>query len=290
MDTKLVKHYIIILLFLLNIILFIFNITNNQRYIINSNQLSIMDSYLQKSNITLNTELNKNYSPMPKITMKKTIYNTQDLLNIFFQEEINSNSLVVEDIDFNNDFMYNQKSIVITTNNIFFQNLNQKSNFEYSQENCLKIANYYSTLLSNQYGSLNLDLSFKRSNYYLFLYTQSNNKFKNFSNNLYIKVYSEGQVELYLSNYDKLEISSQNIDIYSIFEVLYIFSKEVPQLMDGEEIVIEHIDLGYYLKDKGENISLNFEPCYRIFTSNSEIPFFINAYTNTFEYDINFII
>lgn len=294
MDTKLVKQYIIVLLFILNIVLFIFNAVSDDRYTITNSQVKIMDSYLEKNNITLNTKLEKNFLPMSKITMKRTIFNQNDLLEIFFKEELNNNSIELDKVsfnnNFNNEFISNQKSIVVTNNNIFFQDLNKRSGFDYNKNNCIKLANYYATLLSNKYGSLNLDLSFERENYYVFLYTQDNNKFKNFSNNLYVKVYAEGQIELYFCNYDKLEISSQDINIYSIFEALYVFSREVPPLMNGEEIIIQKIDLGYYLKDKGENISLSFEPCYRIFISNSDIPFFINAYTNTFEYDVSFII
>ncbi len=223
MDTKLVKQYIIILLFLLNIVLFIFNAINDNRYTITSNQIKTMNSYLEKNNITLDTNLQKNFLPMSKITMKKTIFNQNDLLEIFFKDEINNKSIKLEEQDlnnsYNNEFIYNQKSIVVTNNNVFFQDLNKRGNFEYNKNNCLKLANYYSTLLSNKYGQLNFDLSLERDNYYLFLYTQSNNKFKNFSNNLYVKVYAEGQIELYFCNYDKLEISSDNINIYSIFEV-----------------------------------------------------------------------
>ncbi len=155
----------------------------------------------------------------------------------------------------------------------------------YNKKNAINIAQKYKKYLEDIYSKMYLEKVEENEGYFLISYTQKINKYRVFNNILNVKVYKEGEVDIYFNGHKNIEKISSKINIYSSDEALYTFVKEIKKLIPDKEIFIMDIDLGYYLKNDSENVSFNFLPYYRFYVKGIETPFYVNAYTNTFEYE-----
>lgn len=282
MDTKLTKNYTIIFLIILNLVLFIINFVSEEKYKLTKEQENTILSYLEKENIKMYADLPKKYYPMAKISMKKTKNDDLALQKIFF--ETNENLMRTEKFE---DTIFKQGEKTLKINNLFvyFEDLEEKEDFQYNKQNCIKISDEYKKFIEQTYGKMYLDRTIEQNDYFLISYTQKIDNYKIFNNTLSVKIYNNGQVKIYFTNYQKQDIISEKIDICSADEATYIFVKEIKNLIPDKKIYIRQIDLGYYLKDNGENISLTFSPYYRFYINGDDTPFYVDAYTNTFEYE-----
>ncbi len=282
MDTKLAKNYTIIFLLVLNILLFAISFFLEEKYKITKEQEDTIISYLEKENVKIYTKIPKKYLPMPKITMKKTKHDNLLLQNIFFD----TNNTVTRTERFE-DTIFKQDNKTLKVNNLFvhFSDLDKKQGFLYDKENCINVAERYKESLEDIYGKMYLDRATDEKEYYFISYIQKTDGYKIFNNTLNIKVYKDGEIELYFNNYSKKDVLSKKLNICSPDEAIYTFVKEIKNLIPDQEIYIRQIDLGYYLKINDENINLSFEPYYRFYIKDNSEPFYVNAYTNTFEYE-----
>ena len=282
MDTKLAKNYTIIFLLVLNILLFAISFFLEEKYKITKEQEDTIISYLEKENVKIYTKIPKKYLPMPKITMKKTKHDNLLLQNIFFDT-----TKTITRTERFEDTIFKQDNKTLKINNLFvhFSDLDKKQGFLYDKENCIKVAEVYKESLEDVYGKMYLDRVIDEKEYYFISYIQKTDGYKIFNNVLNIKVYKEGEVELYFNNYSKKDVSTKKLNICSPDEAIYTFVKEIKNLIPNQEIYIRQIDLGYYLKINDENINLSFEPYYRFYIKDNKEPFYVNAYTNTFEYE-----
>lgn len=286
MDTKLAKNYTIIFLVILNLILFIIGFLLEEKYKITKEQKNTIISYLEKENIKIYTDIPKNYEPMPQISMKKTKNDDLSLQKIFFD---NSSNLIRTEKFENTIFKEGNKTLTINNLFIYFIDLEEKNNFKYSRETSLKIGEQYKKNLEKIYGKMYLDRVVEEQNYFNISYIQKVDNYKIFNNIVTIKVYKDGKIELYFNNYQKPDVVSTKLNIYSVDEALYTFSKGIKNLIPDKEIYIRNIDLGYYLKMDSDNINFLFLPYYRFYIKGNETPFYVNAYTNIFEYETNII-
>ncbi|WP_250278605.1 hypothetical protein [[Clostridium] colinum] len=282
MDTKLAKNYTILFLIILNILLFFISFLLKDKYKLDKEQEKAIVSYLEQENIKIYTELPKKYYPMHKISMKKTKNDNLMLQKVFFDNT--SNLIRTEKFE---DTIFKQGDKILIINNLFihFKDLEEKDNFAYNKKNCFSIAKEYKDNLEKIYGKMYLDRFEEEEEYIFVSYIQKLNKYKIFNNILNIKIYKKGKVEIYFNNYQKPDIISEKIDICSSDEATYTFIKKIKTLIPDKVIYITQIDLGYYLKYDNENITFSFLPYYRFYIKNSKTPFYVNAYTNSFEYE-----
>lgn len=282
MDTKLAKNYTIIFLLILNILLFFLNFSLKEKYKMTREQEKIIISYLEQENVKIYTTLPKKYYPMPQITMKKNKQDDLILQKIFFENT--ENLLSTKKFE---DTVFTQGYKTLTINNLFvrFEDLTPKENFQYNKQNCFTLIENYKKNMQKQYGKLYLDNVFEEEEYFLINYTKKVSGHKIFNNIFTFKVYKNGDIQIYFTNYEKPEEITDKINICSADEAMYTFVKEIKNLIPDKEIYIKQIDLGYYLKPDDENITFSFLPYYRFYIQSSKTPFYVNAYTNTFEYE-----
>ncbi len=282
MDTKLAKNYTIIFLLVLNLVLFLLSFLLEEKYKISKEQQNTIISYLEKENIKVYADIPKKYEPMAQISMKKTKHDDLTLQKIFFDD--NDDLIRTEKFE---DTIFKQGEKILKVNNLFiyFQDLEKKENFIYNKENCLNIAEEYKKSIEDIYGKMHLDRIVEEQDYFLISYIQKIDGYKIFNSTLNIKVFKDGEIDIYFNNYQKPDIISEKINIYSVDEALYTFCKEIRSLIPDREIYIRDIDLGYYLKMDSENITFSFLPYYRFYIKGNETPFYVNAYTNSFEYE-----
>lgn len=285
MDTKLTKKYTIIFLLILNIVLLVINILTKDIYVINKQQKDIILSYIQEQNIELETNMLTKYYPMPKLNMKKAIYNENMLKNMFFN--------VKKEIDRQEDFenvvlSQDKKSLTINKFFVYFQDLNVPKDFSYDENFALKVAKKYKKIIQKKYGKLYFDKVQKINDSIQVSYLQKDGKYSLFNNVLKVNIYKDGTMDLVFNFYKKIDDASNKIDICSPDEALYTFTNEIKKLIPDKKITITSMDLGYYFKDYNDDISFSFNPYYRFCIDNDSI-FYINAYTNTFEYESSMI-
>nr|WP_317358582.1 two-component system regulatory protein YycI [uncultured Tyzzerella sp.] len=286
MDTKLAKNYTIIFLLILNILLFFLSFLLEEKYKITKEQEKTIIAYLEKENIKIYADIPKKYEPMPQISMKKTKHDDLALQNIFFKNNID---LIRTEKFEDTIFKQGEKTLRINNLFIYFQDLEIKENFKYNRENSLNIAESYMKPLEQIYGKMYLDRVIEEEDYFFISYIQKIENYKIFNNVLNVKIYKDGKIKIYFNNYQKTDIISEKINICSVDEALYTFSKEIKNLIPDSEIYIRDIDLGYYLKMDNENITFSFYPYYRFYIKGNEMPFYVNAYTNSFEYETTII-
>lgn len=287
MDWKLTKNYTIIFLIILNIFLFCINTLSDNKYKITKSQENDIKKYSEKNNIKVCVDIPNKFYPMSQINMRKLRYDELTLQSIFFGDIQN----IIRTEKFENTiFKRDKKTLILNNMYIYYEDLDSISNFDYSKYNCHNVAETIKKSLEREYGKMQLDIIVEENEYFIISYIQKMNRYKVFNNTLYIKIYKDGTKEVYFNNYQKIEIISNKIDICSADEAIYTFSKEIKNLITDKDIYIRQIDIGYYSKDNIQNMFYKFTPYYRFYIKGSLSPFYVNAYTNIFEYEVNNIL
>ena len=283
MDWKLAKNYALTFLLILNIILFSFNSLKQTKYKINSNQKAAILSYMKKNNITLNenTNIPNKFYPMEQFKVKNVFYDYLLLQQIFF---LNNNN-IKQTKEFDNIILTNSfETLTIYPTYVEYKNNKIINDFNFNKQNVLNICEKYVKNIEGEYGKFFLDIVKKQNNFFYVLYTQKLKNQNIFNNVIEFKIYNNGTINIYFKVFNKVGFSGEKTTIYSADEVIYIFINEVKKIFQ-KNIIIEKIDIGYYLSDTlnyTENIILT--PHYRFFIKDVETPFFINAYNGSFIY------
>lgn len=283
MDWKLAKNYALTFLLILNIILFSFNSLKQTKYKINSNQKAAILSYMKKNNITLNenTNIPNKFYPMEQFKVKNVFYDYLLLQQIFF---LNNNN-IKQTKEFDNIILTNSfETLTIYPTYVEYKNNKIINDFNFNKQNILNICEKYVKNIEGEYGKFFLDIVKKQNNFFYVLYTQKLKNQNIFNNVIEFKIYNNGTINIYFKVFNKVGFSGEKTTIYSADEVIYIFINEVKKIFQ-KNIIIEKIDIGYYLSDTlnyTENIILT--PHYRFFIKDVETPFFINAYNGSFIY------
>ena len=279
MDWKLAKNYTIIFLIILNIILFIANLTNYGKYRISKVQKNAVISYLSKNNISIYDDLATEYFPMQQLEAKKVSHDYFNLQDIFFQNTDN----IKRTEEFNNTIFSNKTEVLtISSDYIFYEDNMTLENFNYSKENVLKICADYSAKIKKYYGGFNLNIIYENKGYFLAEYISEYGGYNIFNNYILFKIYKDGTKGITF-HYLQIEgFLGDKIDICSADEALYIFSKEIKKIFT-RDIAIKKMELGYFTNETKENSSkYSLIPYYRIYIKGIDTPFYLNAYTNTF--------
>ncbi len=285
MDWKLTKNYMILFLIILNIILFTANFFSKKDYKITNLQEESILKYANENNVEINAKISKNFYPMNSISMKKVQHNEIILQEIFFGTSENIKKYIEYDTRV---FKKDEKLLLIDNNLIIFKDFEENSNYLYNKDNVLKDANKIKDTLSKYYGKMNLDTIIKMDNYYQISFIQKIKKYKNFSNFLNIKIYENGEKLIYFNYFEEIEKLNELKNICSPDEAIYTFINEITRFFPKDKIKINKIDLGYYWGNNENIYEYILKPYYRIYLEGFDIPFYINAYTNNFEIDLNF--
>lgn len=281
MDWKLTKTYMIIFLLILNIILFCANFLSKNEYKLSNLQENSIISFTEKNNIKISTKIPKKFYPMNSISMKKIEYNNFTLLDIFFGTD-KENIIMTDNLGttiLKKDF----KTLYINNSFVKFEDTEINENFKFEEKYILNEIETFKDKISKEYGKMKVDKIIKTQNYYSINYIEYINKFKNFNNYLNITIFKDGTKTINFNYYQKIDYSNEIKEICSPDEAIYIFSKEIRNIFETEPIEITKIDLGYYIENSKNNYEYISKPYYRFYINNSDTPFFVNAYTNTFE-------
>lgn len=283
MDTKLTKNYTIIFLVILNIFLFCVGAVSKDRYKITRNQESSVIDYLENRDIVLNTSLPKFYEPMSNINMKSMKNDDLLLQKLFFGD---TQHIEVKEKFDSVIFEQNDKMMILNDMYIYFENLEINPSYDGTEKYARQIIEPYREGLENIYGKLYREKIEQKNGKVTIDYIQKVNGYKNFNNIAHFIVNQDGAFSLNFNSYEKVKNTGAKMNIYSADEAIYSFAREIRNLVVDEKIFINYIDLGYYINNSSEDIYFTLTPYYRIYIDDNDIPFYIDAYTNEFKYNI----
>lgn len=286
MDWKLTKNYTIIFLIVLNILLLIINFFKEDKYKLSQTQKSSINFFLDQNDIKLYDDIPKKFYPMSSISMKKVNYNEIILQKIFF-ENLDS---IVRTTEFENTIFKNKNNQTLLINDsyvLYEGDIDKGKKFQYSKSNSIKEGDEIKRRIEKEYGKMILDRVVENKDYFSISYNQRINNFKVFNNFLNVNVYKDGKITVLFNQYSEVKYLGDKKEICSADEAIYTFAQEIRNLFSDEEVYISQIDLGYFLGLSKNEIEFIFKPYYRFYIKNIDTPFYINAYTNTFEYDVS---
>jgi hypothetical protein len=156
----------------------------------------------------------------------------------------------------------------------------------FSKETAEKAADdFIQKLLLDEKNAITLEKITSANNSYTFVYSESFKSNKLFCSNKSVTVSKTGIVGAEAKYYTAVDFWGPKQDICSCDEALLTMLHEIKkENVEKAGMYVENIELGYDFEDSLESTDITgirLVPCYRIYISGIELPFIINAYTNT---------
>lgn len=282
MDWNKAKNYTILFLFILNLLLLFFNISKSKHYILTEEQKGAIYNLLEKNDVDLLSEIPDKFYPSQQLLIDNSDYDTIEIQKIFFDNIYN----VKRTKEFDKTILTGEnKTVTIQNSMITYSDKNVSNYSELTKEQAEQICHSFISKIIENSNKIHLDRYVENKNSFIFYYTQDFKDFPYFNNYIMFKIHKNGILKLKFEYNKPLELYGNKIEICSADEALFTFIDEIKKIYDTP-ISIDKIDLGYFSSDisNNENSTFTAIPHYRIFISENEDPFYINAYNNTFVY------
>lgn len=275
MDWDIAKKTVICILIVLNAVLFFFNYKGSQDYKISYTREKAAIEVLSEKNVYIYTELEDDYSPMKKISIKPLYVTRDDIVKDFFKDED-----VKISIEFGNNILKSNTKTITYKDNTIQVIYNQDNNIieEFNYKKAEKLAKNMLVDIegdNNKYVFLD---SIKSDEIYTFIYCEKYKGNYIYPSRYEITVNNKG-VESIKGTYCQIEgYIDEKSEIYGVDEALFTFSDYIINSVTVDKIEIVY---DYQSKDtKGTDISSKIVPYYFIYVMEEEKPYMVNAYTN----------
>lgn len=288
------KKFVLVLLLALNICLAFLNLHQTQETAMTSAQEKAIFEVLSQNGITIYTELQTEYDPMPRLICHPPTYTKEELEQLFFAGEkttvtpgkkttvYRSSSARLTLSSFGGEIVYQENSVApenLTQTNLTQTNLTQTS---LTQAQAVKAAETYIKQLQPTFGDMTAYGVYPTQEGYRVEFFGIYEDTPVFSNCFQVEVSALGVSRVSFSYCPVETISSERKDVYFADEALLTFLREVQKMDFAESITIERMELGYDISAKTQDDTAELIyaiPCYRIYIMEQEEPFIINAYT-----------
>lgn len=274
MDWDKALNYILVFLFILNIILFALNITKKDPHTFEKDSKTSIVKVLQRNNIYLDSDIPEKYEPMEIVYLKK---NKTDIISLQKNFFLNTNIKKTQELD-STILSDGKNTLTVKDNTVTFE-----TNKDREITSLEDAENICGDLIEKYFGD-NFDYSFdniiEKDSYYLINYVKECKDTKLFNNYLKLVINKTGEIFLEFSCNDINGISSSKIELCPPDEALYVFMNEITKLYDDRDTHIIGMDLGFFAPDNQKE-ELTALPHYRIYTDTQPEPFYINAYNKT---------
>lgn len=279
MNWSKAKNIIIIFLIFLNIILMLGLTYNTDKNKLSVKEENAITKLLNQNNIQIQTEIPKDYSPMPTISL---VYKQQDiteLKTIFF----GNSEDVKYSVEFDSNILKKDNiTLTIKNNMIEYINLDNAGNLdEFSEDDAKKVVEQLiKTNLKPQFRNYKFGSLSTNNNKYYLVYYNFYNKYKFFDNYIVFCIANQGIESIKIKQYDIAGSLGINKEICSVDEALLTFMYEILKT-HKDSIIINKIELGYIVQEEAKKgIDGRIIPCYKI-SIQGDKSIYINAYTNT---------
>lgn len=278
MDWAKAKTYIILCLFILNILLLGFNFYKSSKYITNLKSIEYTKSVLEKENVVLDCGLPVFYAPMKNSALKKYSYDFMALKNIFFDKD----EQLKQTIEFENRIFYTDtgKKLTVSGNSVTFE-------FEDSDIKPDDVITKIMNKISKNFCVMKKMRDDTFENTRIVVFNQEFNGYIAFNNSLSFCFTNKNNCVIKFMYNEPIDFTGEKTEIYSPMEAVFNFSAEIKKIYELDKYIITNVDIGYFFENS-ENIHESIYtayPCYRIFVQGINEPFYINACNNTFYYE-----
>ena len=280
MEWEKAKSILLVMFVLLNIVLFGLTWAENRRYTLTSDRENQVRSVLARHDITVETDIIRQFPPMRALRISGYYYDHDELLAIFFEDP----TLVTHSQTlFNDEFTKNEAELFISNGFITYINAARTCDGEN------KITRPQARVIGDAFISEHFPDFIYDENFHphsdagqLLVYHQFYRGHRIYSNFIELLVTAKGIAEADMQFGRVHGWYGPERVIFAPDEVLITFLQRVETLR--MPVTITNIDIVYFLEfiyASDERDSLHQAiPFYRIFIEGFEMPFLINAYTN----------
>lgn len=249
--------------------------------ILSSKNEQAIKQVLKQNNIYLNSDIPKDFSPMPTVELTYDDTNIEDLKNIFFGKDEN----VRRSVDGNATILKNNNSS-LTIGNTKILYLNDECKGKARTLDFASAKSIADKFIEEKLNPQNFSFKFHSANniggIYHLKYYSTYKGYNMYSSYMQFDLTDKGILSIQISKYKLSGVLDTNRKICSSDEALFTFMHEIKSKDYGQDIYIESVELGYKLQEaarKGkENKAI---PCYRIALKDISTIYYINAYTNS---------
>ena len=285
MEWKTVKNFLLVLLFVMNVVLGYFNYQQYQQNVLTSSQEKAIYEVLSQNRIILYTDLLTKFPPMRKLSLSAPMYSRDDMKQQFFAQEE-----VTITVEFNKTIITSETKVLTMEGNkgeLVFKNGTRESKKTTLNE-ARKEAREFVEVLEKKNGN-----HFEVGNVqeieggYKVTFFQKYKGTYVFANCFEVYVGEKGISRVKLNYFNTEGFTGDKKDICFSDEALLTFlieiEKERQETNTYETVTIQKMELGYDFQEmedlKIENVA-KLVPCYRIYVLGKQQPYVINAYTN----------
>jgi len=285
MEWEKAKKIFIYILVVINIVLLGLNLKNNHKYTITSAQERAVYTLLSNNGIGLYTELIENFEPMRQLAVSAKTTDAEEIKNNFFDE----GEVITITVEFDSTIYKSGKKTVTVSDNSSILYNNPEGTGEIktlNRKNAIDEAERFISVLGfENTRTVKMESIKQKDEGYIVKFSESYDDIKMFCSVEDVYVTERGVVEAKLVFYTPDGYIGERKEICSCDEALLTVLYDMNE--DGgvkNGTYIEKIELGYDFqeeRDISEVSILRLVPCYRVFASNRENPYLVNAYTNT---------
>lgn len=293
MDWTLSKKVVILILFIVNISLFVINYTQKERYIITSAQERNIVQLLSKNGIALECDFDIVHAPMPRLEFKAFSYSKSSIEKAFFNNDLTIQSSIDNQIVYQNQY---KQLFLNNSYGVYVKKFAEWTTIAMEELEAIQIATDEIAPLEYLFGELKQSQSYYTSQGWIVEFNGLQDDLTIFSNKLRVFVSDSGVYKIEFYFLDIIGSNGSEQDIISVDEALMCFlrywkNKEAVPVIDinanifREGTVIDcrisSIELGYYLHSQRDwfvGTRFYMEPYYGIYLIDDDITYLIDAY------------
>jgi regulatory protein YycI of two-component signal transduction system YycFG len=269
MDWNKAKNLTILFLCMLNIFLGSILFANATNYVLSQSSQDLIVSLLSKNNITLYTNMIKDYKPMKNILLKPYLFDDTELTKLFFVDTSFESVSTKDGMFYNNDF----SQLYVANNYFVYESIIDIDTLDIFQNSDNEFINYFSTIIPNLF----LDRIFDDSDGFILKYRQKYNNHIIESNYLNIYVYNDGILKVESNYSEPIFFDDVTQEISSPDQSLFVLMQYLRSQYEDKDIFVNRIDIVYF--DASDDFTLA-SPHYRFYTSVSNTAILIDAYNS----------
>jgi hypothetical protein len=285
MEWERAKTYILIAFVMLNLGLAFLLVRENRQFTLTGDRVSNIREVLSNNNIILYNIQMRRFAPMRHLDVTGYYYNVDELLNIFFGE----NEFFQIETE-TNHFRYETEgdafgSLEISNGFIFFDNraaLGENEFAEISRTEAIAIAYEF---IENHFSDFVRDSVFDEfnGNGVHVIFREEYRGQLIHSNEIELLVTAGGIAWIEMRFGRVIGYSAEPRAIFAPDEILLTFMQRVWHEAEENPIFISNIEIVYFQEYASDQVGSVYPavPYYRIFIQGRDLPFLINAYTNT---------
>lgn len=271
------KNLTILFFAVINVLLAVFLYAESGRYTLSQEQERAIYQVLAQNKVSLSYfKMIRQFSPMKYLTVSGYHYDTDALLSLLFDDPA---SVTGREERGRTVYEDGTARLVISNGYISYDNPTGYGRVT-SREAAINLCGEF---IKQNYPNFQLDGTFVLEDGLRLCYREMYQEYVVYANFIEFLVTDNGIVQIDMQYGAVKGFSGSMHEICAPDEALLTFLQRIRQLYGDTPLLIKKMDIVYNQDEFSvqENVTLPVAPYYRIFIENQDIPFMVNAITNT---------